>query len=56
MTNEVANVRATTPRRVRVWDLPTRIFHWALVLAIALELWTGLIAPEWWLRLQRGAV
>jgi cytochrome b len=35
-----------SPRRVRVWDLPTRIFHWLLVLAVALALATGFIAPE----------
>ena len=25
--------------RVRIWDLPTRLFHWTLV---------GLIAFSWW--------
>ncbi|MEY2632112.1 MAG: hypothetical protein RIR00_766 [Pseudomonadota bacterium] len=24
----------STPRRIRLWDLPTRLFHWLLVLAI----------------------
>ena len=34
---------ATTgkPRNVRIWDLPTRIFHWALVLCIVGLIITG---------------
>ena len=28
-------------RRVAVWDLPTRLFHWALVLLIPALWWTG---------------
>ena len=34
---------------VRIWDLPTRIFHWLLVIAVTFELVTGLIAPKWWM-------
>jgi cytochrome b len=30
------------PATVRVWDLPTRIMHWALVVAIAVCWWTGI--------------
>ena len=30
---------ALPPRRIVVWDLPTRLFHWALVLALAAA-WT----------------
>ena len=26
---------------VRIWDLPTRIFHWSLVVLIALQYATG---------------
>ena len=33
---------------VRVWDLPTRLFHWLLVAAVVFELATGLFAPKWW--------
>jgi cytochrome b len=33
---------------VRVWDLPTRLFHWLLVGAVVFELATGLLAPKWW--------
>lgn len=32
---------AETPVRVRVWDAPTRLFHWALVLLIGALWWTG---------------
>jgi cytochrome b len=33
----------TTPSRsrVRVWDVPTRLVHWSMVLAVALSWWTG---------------
>jgi len=32
-----------------VWDLPTRAFHWSLVLSVAAALITGFISPEWWM-------
>jgi cytochrome b len=35
-------------RSVLVWDLPTRLFHWLLVLAVTFSLATGLFAPKWW--------
>jgi cytochrome b len=41
------------PRRVRVWDLPTRIFHWSLactVLASIVSAKIGGNAMEWHLR------
>jgi cytochrome b len=50
--------RLTDPasvRMVRVWDLPTRAFHWLLVLAVAVALGTGFIAPEWWMGLHLAA-
>jgi len=31
------------PRRVRVWDLPTRLFHWSLVASVAGLVVTGYI-------------
>ncbi len=34
---------------VRIWDLPTRLFHWLLVLSVSAALVTGLIAPASWL-------
>jgi cytochrome b len=33
---------STPPRaRVRVWDVPVRLVHWLMVLAIAVSWWTG---------------
>lgn len=29
------------PVRVRTWDLPTRLVHWLMVLALAMSWWTG---------------
>lgn len=34
---------------VKVWDLPTRIFHWSLVALVAIGLITGFLSPEWWM-------
>ena len=33
----------TTTRRIKLWDLPTRIFHWLLVLLIVAAIVTGKI-------------
>jgi cytochrome b len=33
----------STLRRVRVWDLPTRLFHWALVVLVVFSFVTGKI-------------
>jgi cytochrome b len=36
MSDQLTTLRAgTMTRRVRAWDLPTRVFHWSLVLLIA---------------------
>ena len=45
-------MRIRSPEMVRVWDLPTRLFHWLLVLAVSLALLTGFLSPEWWLGLH----
>lgn len=38
----------STPRqRVRLWDLPLRIFHWSLVTAVSVAIATGLAGGEW---------
>jgi cytochrome b len=34
-------------KAVRIWDLPTRIFHWLLVLAVAIGGYTGFFGPPW---------
>lgn len=36
----------STTGRVRVWDLPTRLFHWGLVAAVALALALGFFGPK----------
>jgi cytochrome b len=33
--------------RIRVWDLPTRIFHWALVVLVVLSFTTGKAGGHW---------
>ena len=40
----------TEEKCVRIWDLPTRLFHWALVLLIALQFATaefGFLSMQW---------
>lgn len=40
----------TEEKSVRVWDLPTRLFHWALVVLIALQFATaefGFLSMQW---------
>lgn len=47
--NAVSNART-----IRVWDLPTRLFHWALVVLIALQYASGefnLLSMQWHVRL-----
>ena len=44
----------TTPHTVRIWDLPTRIFHWTLaasVIALVITAKVGGNAMEWHFRL-----
>ncbi len=38
---------APTLHRVRVWDLPTRLFHWALLLCVLGLAATGLTGGNW---------
>lgn len=33
--------------RIRLWDLPTRIFHWSLVLAVSVAVITGELGGTW---------
>ena len=44
-----ASTSSGAGRWVKVWDLPTRLFHWLLVLLVATGVVTGFIAPEWWM-------
>ena len=50
----VAATRSPERVTVRVWDLPTRVFHWTLVLSVAGSFTTGYIGGnlmDWHLRL-----
>ena len=42
-------------RRVLVWDVPTRLFHWLLVTATVTAFVTGFMAPQWWLDVHSTA-
>lgn len=44
----VAEIKEAT-RLVWVWDLPTRLFHWLLVVSVLAALATEFVAPPWWL-------
>jgi len=46
---------ADSARKIRVWDLPTRVFHWSLVALVAIGLITGFLAPEWWMGVHTWA-
>lgn len=39
--NDCKAARTGRARWVRVWDLPTRVFHWSLVLLVVLSIYTG---------------
>jgi cytochrome b len=49
------SVSPSAPRLVQVWDLPTRAFHWALVVAVAMAAVTGYASPEWWMGVHMWA-
>jgi cytochrome b len=38
---------SSVPHRIRVWDLPTRIFHWTLAALVVFSLVTGKIGGSW---------
>lgn len=42
-------------RMARVWDVPTRVFHWSLVALVVIALVTGFILPQWWMDLHMAA-
>lgn len=37
----------STPDTLRIWDLPTRLFHWLLALSVAGLIVTGNVGGEW---------
>ncbi len=46
---------ASTAGAMLIWDLPVRLFHWALVSAVMVAAITGFLAPEWWLDVHSWA-
>lgn len=40
-------VAAPTRRRILVWDLPVRVFHWSLVAAVTVAVVSGEIGGDW---------
>ncbi len=38
---------SSTGARIRVWDLPTRIFHWALAALVIFSFTTGKVGGDW---------
>lgn len=38
---------SSASRRVRVWDLPTRIFHWLLAVLVVFSFTTGKVGGSW---------
>jgi cytochrome b len=47
MTEPPASSSPSANRSVRVWDLPTRIFHWLLVVLVAFSWWSGEQGYDW---------
>lgn len=48
MTDEPAAAAAGAPdARIAVWDLPTRLFHWALVALFAVSWWSAEEQVDW---------
>jgi cytochrome b len=45
MSLESDKAAAAPQDRARIWDLPTRLFHWALVWAVAMSAKTGFFGP-----------
>lgn len=39
--------RPSAPIRIRVWDLPTRLFHWSLAAAVLVAVVTGQFGGDW---------
>jgi cytochrome b len=42
-----AEAVSTGARRIRLWDLPLRLFHWSLVLAVSTAVVTGKLGGNW---------
>ena len=35
------------PHQIRVWDLPTRLFHWLIVIFVIISFATGMVGGNW---------
>jgi cytochrome b len=35
------------PNQIRVWDLPTRLFHWLIVIFVVVSFATGMVGGNW---------
>jgi len=35
------------PHQIRVWDLPTRLFHWLIVIFVVISFSTGMVGGNW---------
>jgi len=35
------------PHQIRVWDLPTRLFHWLIVIFVVISFTTGMVGGNW---------
>jgi len=42
-----AHQKSRTLTRIRLWDLPTRIFHWSLVLSVLVAFVTAKVGGDW---------
>jgi cytochrome b len=47
MNANATNTHKLNTQRVRIWDLPTRVFHWALLLCVLGLAATGLTGGNW---------
>ena len=43
----IASPAQAAHTRIRLWDLPVRVFHWSLVLAVATAVVTGKLGGSW---------
>jgi cytochrome b len=43
----MGNDMATKTNRIRVWDLPVRLFHWALVILMVTSYFSGRAGGDW---------
>jgi cytochrome b len=42
-----ADKPAINMRKIRIWDLPVRLFHWTLVVLMTVSYFTGLAGGDW---------